>query len=60
MKNVHNTTSNETCDKCGETEDTNHLFLECEMYSENTTTADNQNAKKTIHQGNSNKKQSKY
>ena len=34
MKDIHNTTINETCDKCGETEDTNHLFLECEMYAE--------------------------
>ena len=34
MKDIHNTTINETCDKCGETEDTNHLFLECEKYSE--------------------------
>ena len=27
-------TISETCDNCGEIEDTNYIFLECEMYSE--------------------------
>ena len=27
-------TISETCDKCGEIEDTYYIFLECEMYSE--------------------------
>ena len=34
LKDANNTTVDETCDKCGETEDTVHLFLEYVQYQE--------------------------
>ena len=58
-------TISETCDKCGEIEDTYYIFLECEMYSEKIWQLLQQLVTKTqgrlcTHQGDSPKKPSKH
>ena len=34
MKDINNITVDEACSKCGETEDTDHMILECSHYAE--------------------------
>ena len=59
LKDANNTTVDETCDKCGETEDTVHLFLEYVQYQEknmeNIPTALKQSTKTSTYQGTSKK-----
>ena len=64
MKDVNNLIVDESCNKCCETEDTEHMILECNHYSDKNLgllpTTFKQGTKTSTHQGASKKSQSRY